>query len=111
MAALYLPTPEAGRIGPVLQPLAPLLRELRATVAPRWAQRLLESVLSTCAIAVAAAIELPNRRFEARHKKILSEDVDALSAFFLREAHGVLEEQVVGGAVSFLYALGDAACT
>ena len=33
--------------------------------------------ISTCAIAVATAIELPDRRFTPRHKALLREDVDA----------------------------------
>ena len=62
------------------------------------------------AIAIGAVIELPNRRFDKGHKAVLDEDIEALGSFFLREAHGVLEEQVVRNSLGFLYAIGDAAC-
>lgn len=110
LSTLYLPTPEGGRLASVLQLLQPILQEMNRTVAPRWAQRLLESVLTTIAIAVGALIELPNRRFERRHKALLDEDVEVLGSFFLREAHGLLEEQVVRNSVAFLHALAEAAC-
>ena len=108
---LYLPTPESGPLTDLLPALEPMLRQMRTTVAPRWSQRLLESVLSTTAIAVAAVIELPDRKFTPAHKALLDADVDALGSFFLKEGRGVLEEQVVRHAVSFLYALGAQACS
>ena len=110
VASLYLPTPESGRVSGVLGKLGAMLREMHGTVTPRWEQRLLESVLSTTAIAIGAVIELPNRRFDKGHKAVLDEDIEALGSFFLREAHGVLEEQVVRNSLGFLYAIGDAAC-
>ena len=111
VSKLYLPTPEGSRLAPLLLPgLQPLLSEMRATVAPRWAQRLLESVLSTCSIAVAAVIELPDRRFFPMHAPMLDEDVGSLGEFFLSEAHGVLEEDVVRSSLRFLHALSAQAC-
>ena len=107
---LYLPTPDAGRLRPALEPLVPMLADMRAVVAPRWSQRLLESVLATLAIAIAAVIELPDRRFAPRHKPMLDEDVDTLGTLCLRATVGVLEEKVVRAALAVLYALGEQAC-
>ena len=68
-------------------------------------------MLSTLAIAIAAVIELPDRRFQPRHRQMLDEDIDTLGSVYLRATGGVLEEQVVRAALSFLYALGEQACT
>ena len=110
---LYTPQPREARLStsPVLGLLQPKLVEMRTTVAPRWSQRMLEGTLSTLAIAIAAVLELPSRRFERHHKTLVDEDVDALGTFFMRATAGVLEEQVVRAALSFLSALGEQACT
>jgi len=107
---LYVPTPEAARIEHLLGALTPRLAEMRTLVAPRWAQRLLEGVLSTLAIAIAAVMELPDRRFAPRHRPLIEEDIDRLGSVYLHVSGGVLEEQVVRAALSFLYALGEQAC-
>ena len=110
LGRLYTPLPESGRVELVLAKLEPLLALMRRAVAPRWAQRLLEAVLSTFAVAVAAVVELPTRRFAAHHQSLLSADVDAIGHFFLSATGGVVQETVVRGALAFLYTLGAQAC-
>ena len=107
VTALYLPRPEEARLSGLLGLLTPRLAEMCKLAAPRWAQALLEGVLSTLAIAIAAVVELPDRRFEPHHKALLEEDVNLLGAAFLKATGGVLEEPIVRAALSVIRATGD----
>jgi hypothetical protein len=89
--------------------LTPRLAEMCKLAAPRWTQGLLEGVLSTLAIAIAAVIELPHRHFEPHHKALLEEDVNLLGAAFLKATGGALEEPIVRAALSVIRATGDEA--
>ena len=110
LGGLYAPTVEKGRMRPVLAKLEPLLQEIRGTVAPRWAQRLLEGVVSTFAIAVSAVLELPSRSFAPHHKATLDEDFQGAMRFFVAACNGVVDEQVVRASLAPLHALGAQAC-
>ena len=107
VTALYLPRPEEARLSGLLGLLTPRLAEMCKLAAPRWTQALLEGVLSTLAIAIAAVVELPDRRFELHPKALLEEDVNLLGAAFLKATGGVLEEPIVRAALSVIRATGD----
>jgi hypothetical protein len=109
VTALYLPRPEEARLSGLLGLLTPRLAEMCKLAAPRWTQGLLEGVLSTLAIAIAAVIELPDRHFAPHHKALLEEDVNLLGAAFLKATGGALEEPIVRAALSVIRATGDEA--
>ena len=87
-----------------------MLTQMRRLVAPRWAQRLLESVVSTFAMAVGAILELPSRHFAPHHKAMLDEDVAQAITFFEASCRGVVDEQVVPASLNFLYSMATQAC-
>ena len=112
LLALYSPpaSPETARLRPLLVTLEPMLTQMRRLAAPRWAQRLLESVVSTFAMAVGAILELPSRHFAPHHKAMLDEDVAQAITFFEASCRGVVDEQVVPASLNFLYSMATQAC-
>ena len=106
-----MPTAGASTLAPVLQALEPFLEVARRVVAPRWAQRLVETLLSTFAIAYEAVLELPNRQFTRQDAPLLQREIDEIGLFFMRACRGILEPQLVEAALHFLYPLAESACS